>query len=199
MAKKTAPTRKPAKNLPRRRSTVRKTPAKRRTTTASSRRWTRRFAIWCLKWTTVAAIWGLVAVMGIGAWYAYDLPDVDQALDAKRQPSLTVLAVDGTMLASVGDLYGVPVQVSELPTHVPRAVIAIEDRRFYHHFGIDLIGLARAFYTNARAGRIVQGGSTITQQVAKNLFLNPERTAKRKIQKCCSPCGWNASSPRTKS
>jgi penicillin-binding protein 1A len=74
------------------------------------------------------------------------------------------------------------VRIDELPPYVPQAVIAIEDRRFYSHFGVDPIGIARALYTNYTAGRTVQGGSTITQQLAKNLFLKPERTLERKVQ-----------------
>ncbi len=85
-------------------------------------------------------------------------------------------------MLSVGDLYGMPVTLSDLPISLPRAVMATEDRRFYDHFGIDIIGLARALWVNLRAGRVVQGGSTITQQVAKNLFLTPERTIKRKVK-----------------
>ena len=72
--------------------------------------------------------------------------------------------------------------LERLPPSLPRAVLATEDRRFRAHFGIDIIALVRAALANMRAGRIVQGGSTITQQVAKNLFLTPERTLKRKVQ-----------------
>src|SRR3546814_14292710 len=67
-------------------------------------------------------------------------------------------------------------------SHLPRAVIAVEDRRFYEHGGIDYRGLLRAVYVNLREGRIAQGGSTLTQQLAKNLFLSSDRTLKRKIQ-----------------
>jgi penicillin-binding protein 1A len=93
-----------------------------------------------------------------------------------------VVAADGAALATFGGLYGEPVRVAGLPPYLPQAVLAVEDRRFYGHFGIDPLGLARAAIANVRAGHIVQGGSTITQQLAKNLFLTPERTLKRKIQ-----------------
>lgn len=99
-----------------------------------------------------------------------------------RQPSLILLATDGSVIDTVGGSYGEAVSVDELPPHLPLAVLAVEDRRFYEHFGLDLIGLARAVVANLRAGRVVQGGSTITQQLAKNLFLTPERTVKRKVQ-----------------
>ena len=138
---------------------------------------------WTLfKWAATAGVWSVIAVTGICAWYATDLPDIDDALNATRRPTVTLLAADGTLLATRGDLYGVPLRVGALPKALPQAVLATEDRRFYDHFGLDLIGIARAAYRNAKAGRIVQGGSTITQQAAKNLFLTPERSLKRKVQ-----------------
>ena len=134
------------------------------------------------KWALVLGIWMVIVAGGIIAWYGADLPDVETALNPTRRPAITVLAEDGTELATIGQYYGRPVRVDELPKAVPAAVIATEDRRFYDHFGIDLIGIARALVSNLRAGGVVQGGSTITQQAAKNLFLSPERTIKRKIQ-----------------
>ncbi len=135
-----------------------------------------------LYWGTVVGVWGGVVLAGVLAYYAYDLPDVDAAFSATRKPSVTVLASDGTELATVGDMYGLPVRLQDLPPALPQAIIATEDRRFYTHFGLDVIGLARAMWVNVRAGRVRQGGSTLTQQVAKNLFLTPERTIKRKVQ-----------------
>ncbi len=149
---------------------------------APARSWPRRAVLFLAKWSAVAAVWGVIAVGGLVAWYAYDLPDVSEALNATRQPMVTLVAADGSVLANVGEVYGSAVTLRELPPAVPQAVIATEDRRFYNHFGLDMIGLARATYVNLRAGRIVQGGSTITQQVAKNLFLTPERSLKRKVQ-----------------
>lgn len=146
------------------------------------RSWRRRLVLFTLKWTAVSAIWAVICVGVLMAWYAMDLPDVGDALAATRQPTVTLLAVDGSTLATVGDVYGVTVRLGDLPLAMPQAVIATEDRRFYNHFGLDVIGLARATYVNLKAGRIVQGGSTITQQVAKNLFLTPERSFKRKAQ-----------------
>ena len=134
------------------------------------------------KWVATLMVWGLIAGLFVVGWFYTDLPDVEDNLAPSRRPTVWVLAADGKELAAVGDLYGIPVRLSDLPPALPQAVLATEDRRFYDHFGIDLIGLARAMYTNVRAGRIVQGGSTITQQVAKNLFLSPERTLKRKVQ-----------------
>ncbi len=142
----------------------------------------RRWSSVLFKWLFVAGVWGVVLLGGLVAWYAADLPDIDQALAPTRKPAITVLAEDGSVLATLGDFYGRPLAVADLPKHLPQAVLAVEDRRFYHHFGLDPIGLARAFVTNVRAGSIVQGGSTITQQAAKNLFLTQERTIKRKVQ-----------------
>ncbi|MCG8512430.1 MAG: transglycosylase domain-containing protein, partial [Rhodospirillales bacterium] len=150
--------------------------------TGPKRGFLRRAFGFLFKWTAVAAVWAVIAVGGLVAWYVTDLPDVADALAATRQPTVTLLAVDGSTIATVGDVYGLPVRLRELPPAVPQAVLATEDRRFYDHFGIDIIGLGRAFYVNLKAGRIVQGGSTITQQVAKNLFLTPERSIKRKVQ-----------------
>ena len=135
-----------------------------------------------LKWGTVAAVWAVIVFGVVAAWYATDLPDVDKAFNATRRPVVTVLAADGSTLARRGDVYGHLMRLDELPKALPAAVLATEDRRFYSHFGLDIIGLGRAMAANLAAGRIVQGGSTITQQAAKNLFLTPERTLKRKVQ-----------------
>jgi penicillin-binding protein 1A len=135
-----------------------------------------------LTWATVAAIWCAVAVSGLLAWYAYDLPELGEIEKLTRRPNVTLLAADGTRLASFGDRFGATYSLQELPPHLPHAVIAVEDRRFYEHGGIDYRGLLRAVYVNLREGRISQGGSTLTQQLAKNLFLTSDRTLKRKIQ-----------------
>lgn len=133
-------------------------------------------------WGLVAAIWCGVVLTGVLAWYAYDLPDISEIEKMTRRPNVTLLAADGTRLASFGDRFGATRSLQELPPHLPHAVIAVEDRRFYDHGGIDFRGLLRALYVNIREGRISQGGSTLTQQLAKNLFLTPDRTLKRKIQ-----------------
>ena len=135
-----------------------------------------------IKWSLVGAIWGIAAGAVLLVVYASDLPDVRQVGGLKKRPGITLLAIDGSLLARSGDLYGNTVAVSSLPPDLVHAVIAIEDRRFYHHFGIDPLGLARAAWINVRTGNVVQGGSTLTQQLAKNLFLTPDRTFKRKIQ-----------------
>ena len=141
-------------------------------------RWIRRLVVWGL----IAVIWGGVALAGVVAYFAYDLPKVESIADIQRRPSVQLVSSEGEALASFGDLYGEAVWIGDLPPHLPRAVIAVEDRRFYAHPGVDPIGLTRALVANLRAGRVVQGGSTLTQQLAKNLFLTPERTIERKVQ-----------------
>jgi penicillin-binding protein 1A len=146
----------------------------------------RNISVWMignfLKWTIVLGVWGVVVFLLAAAWYASDLPDVGKAFNASRKPTVTILSVDGEVLARTGDVYGQLVRLEQLPPSLSAAVLATEDRRFYSHFGIDIIGLTRAMIANIKAKRIVQGGSTITQQVAKNLFLTPDRTLKRKFQ-----------------
>ncbi|CAO3352286.1 transglycosylase domain-containing protein [Azospirillum melinis] len=140
--------------------------------------WVRRL----VQWGLVAAIWCGIALGAVLAWFALDLPDISKVAQFERRASITVLAADGSEFARFGDLHGTTLSVRDLPPHLVGAVLAIEDRRFYSHFGIDPLGLARAVYVNWRSGRAVQGGSTITQQLAKNLFLTPEKSLKRKIQ-----------------
>ena len=140
--------------------------------------WPRRL----LSWGAAAIVWGGIALAAAVVWYAYDLPNLDDMDGVSRAPNVTIVSDDGTKLASFGGIYGELVGIASLPPYLPQAVIAVEDRRFYDHFGVDLRGLARASWRNLRAGHIVEGGSTITQQLAKNLFLSPERTIRRKVQ-----------------
>ncbi|WP_375462293.1 transglycosylase domain-containing protein, partial [uncultured Enterovirga sp.] len=128
------------------------------------------------------SLWGLIALVAIVAYHATQLPPIDQLAVPKRPPNIAILAADGTLLANRGETGGRTVAIGELPTHLPRAFVAIEDRRFYSHFGIDPVGIARAVVKNVAGRGGMQGGSTLTQQLAKNLFLTQERTASRKIQ-----------------
>ena len=127
-------------------------------------------------------IWGLIIGGSVIAWYAYDMPDIRQVAQPERRPAITLLADDGTVFKRYGDLYGQRVTLKDVPVNLVNAILAIEDRRFYSHFGLDVIGVARAVVSNVIAGHLVQGGSTITQQLAKNLFLTPQRTTRRKVQ-----------------
>lgn len=146
----------------------------------------RRFSL--LKWGVILLIWGFVLLGLGGLWFAYDLPDIAEMQLMPRRPSITVVDQQGTILATYGDLYGQAVHAKDLPAHVTQALLAIEDRRFYSHFGVDIWGLFRAAWVNYRAGTVVQGGSTITQQLAKNflqskkLYSPHDRSLRRKIQ-----------------
>ncbi len=134
-------------------------------------------------WGAVAGIWLTVGLIGLVAWYAYELPSVDapgRALPT-RGPTVKLLYADGRELTSVGGAWGEEVAFDGLPKSLVDAVVATEDRRFFDHVGMDVIGLVRAAVANLMAGRVVQGGSTITQQLAKNVFLTPERTLRRKL------------------
>ena len=131
----------------------------------------------------VVSVWLAITLLVALAWFAYDLPDPDGLKTAvTRRPTITVLAADGSEIGRRGEFYGDVLSLKEISLPLVTAVLAIEDRRFYKHWGIDPRGLIRATYVNLRAGAIRQGGSTITQQVAKNLFLTRARTFRRKIQ-----------------
>jgi penicillin-binding protein 1A len=119
---------------------------------------------------------------GIVGYFALTLPDTSRLVQSQRRPSVTILAADGTLLATYGDMFGRALSLGEMSRYLPQAVVATEDRRFYRHFGIDPIGLLRAALTDLAAGHVVEGGSTITQQLAKNLFLTAERSFARKIR-----------------
>lgn len=128
-------------------------------------------------------IWLTLASAAVLAYFALGLPDVDDVVaTTRRQPIITVRDSSGNDLVRTGALYGDAVSYDDLPRALPAAVLAVEDRRFFTHWGLDARGFARAMLANLRAGSVVQGGSTITQQVAKNLFLTPERTIARKIR-----------------
>ncbi len=129
-----------------------------------------------------AGIWATLGCAGVLAWFAQDLPRPEAALDASRRPGLTLEDRTGHSFATFGDVVGDSLRLTDLPAALPAAAVAIEDRRFWHHPGIDLLGVARAVWINLRSGRLRQGGSTLTQQVAKNLFLTNARTFRRKVQ-----------------
>jgi penicillin-binding protein 1A len=135
-----------------------------------------------ISWTLVVAIWGMIGVAGLLAYHATQLPPIDQLAVPKRPPNVAILASDGSLLANRGETGGRTVSIKELPSYLPKAFVAIEDRRFYGHFGVDPLGIARAAVRNLTSRGVSQGGSTLTQQLAKNLFLTQERTASRKIQ-----------------
>ena len=126
-----------------------------------------------------------LAVLGVllllFAWFAWRLP-LDRALEPLPDPMLVLVDRNGEAFARRGAVKEAPVDVTTLPAHVTGAIVAIEDRRFYRHLGVDPRGVARALMRNWRAGGVRQGGSTITQQLAKTAFLEPDRTIRRKVR-----------------
>lgn len=135
-----------------------------------------------LKWGFVTGLWCAMAITLLLFWYASELPNITKSMVFERRPTVIIKADNGDIVDRYGDIKGEIVDVKNLPPHVINAILAIEDRRFYNHFGMDIKGIARAFAVNIVKGGFVQGGSTLTQQLAKNLFLSRERTLKRKIQ-----------------
>lgn len=124
-------------------------------------------------------------VITFAGWLLYcvlTLPDIDQTVARTRQPSTTITAENGNEVKTFGSVYSEVIRLNELPSYVPDAIISTEDRRFYAHFGFDIVAFTRAMLTNIFMGRYAQGGSTITQQVAKNLFLTSQKNIKRKTQ-----------------
>ncbi len=133
-------------------------------------------------WLVVLGVWAGIGVAGVIAYYAVQLPASDSWAVPDRPANIRIVAANGQLISNRGKMGGEAVAFYELPQYVPAAIIAIEDRRFFSHFGIDIVGITRALIGNIQAGRITGGGSTITQQVAKNLFLSPDQTIGRKVQ-----------------
>ncbi len=133
-------------------------------------------------WSLVLGLWLAIGAVGTVAYVGAHLPPIQSLEIPKRPPSIQIVDVRGRALASRGDTAGAVLSLKELPSYVPKAFIAIEDRRFYEHYGVDPLGIGRAFIANVLHRGVAQGGSTITQQLAKNLFLTQERTVTRKLQ-----------------
>ena len=110
------------------------------------------------------------------------LPDRSSLWSLNRPPGVAFLDRDGALIGRRGFRHGAPVTLDALPPYVPRAFLAAEDRRFYYHPGVDPIGMARAAFTNLKARRVTQGASTLTQQLARDIFLSPDQTFRRKVQ-----------------
>jgi penicillin-binding protein 1A len=143
----------------------------------------RRWGRFLIKWMLILGAWGTLAIGCMFAYFAYDLPDTDKLGELKKKPSVVMRAAEGNyILASYGDLYADYLAYQDLPQNLVNALLATEDRRFFNHFGVDILGLARAAWRNYTHGKVVEGGSTITQQLAKNVFLSPDRTLRRKVQ-----------------
>jgi len=133
-------------------------------------------------WTFVIGLWVVIGGIGTVAWVGAHLPAIQSLEIPKRPPSIQINDLRGRALARRGDMAGEIITLKEMPGFVPKAFVAIEDRRFYDHYGIDPTGIGRALVANILHRGVAQGGSTLTQQLAKNLFLTQERTITRKLQ-----------------
>jgi membrane peptidoglycan carboxypeptidase len=133
-----------------------------------------RWGAWCLLIATLA-VWAFS--YGLGIWtinWDNPAPFLEGDVD-------TIDYVDGKLVANFKQHRIEYISVDKMPDHLVKAFVAVEDRRFYQHWGVDFRGVARALRANLHSGEIAEGGSTITQQLARNLFLNLEQTMERKI------------------
>jgi penicillin-binding protein 1A len=137
-----------------------------------------RFARFCL----LISVWSAIALIILLIYYTLDLPSTDKLTEQTESHSIRILGANGQVIDTIGSTYGQELEFNDFPQELLAAVIATEDRRFFEHFAIDPMGLARAMFVNLKSGRVVQGGSTLTQQLAKVVFLSPDRTLKRKVQ-----------------
>lgn len=143
------------------------------------------------RWRVIVIVLAVLLIMGIGGYlkaksYLFDglpsLPTKTTMWELNLQPNSTLLDANGRVLGHRGPHVGRPMKLTEMPKHLPAAFLAIEDERFYDHTGIDRKAILRALFENTKSGKTVQGGSTLTQQLVKNMLLTPERSYKRKFQ-----------------
>jgi penicillin-binding protein 1A len=151
---------------------------KKRTSSYSLLSKIRRFFYWMF----VLSIWGFIGIIALVAYYGAKMPSATTWAIPARAPNVKIVANDGFLISNRGINGGEALGLHEMSPYIPQAVVAIEDRRFYSHFGFDPIGFVRAMVRNIISLKMVQGGSTLTQQLAKNLFLKPDRTLERKVQ-----------------
>ncbi len=126
-----------------------------------------------------------ILVFFIFLWTAYcfiTLPNLDGLGNKTRKPSISVIDADGNLVGSLGDVYGGLINAKNIPENLIKAVVILEDKRFFEHHGVDFIGLSRAILQNLKDMRYSQGASTITQQLSKLIFLNAEKTLSRKLR-----------------
>jgi penicillin-binding protein 1A len=140
------------------------------------------FLMGLLWWGFVACLWGGLAVIGVIVYYGAQLPASNTWAVPERPPNIRILAADGSLISNRGQTGGEAITLRELPQYVPAAFIASEDKRFMSHFGVDPIGLLAVAVESVQARGVTRGASTLTQQVAKNLFLTPDQTLGRKVQ-----------------
>ncbi len=139
--------------------------------------WHRVF-VWCFN----LALLGGVAIAGYVGYIYLRMPSLDAILHETRTAAVVFLDQNGNEIRSANRIMGTPVSVETLPPHVWQAIVAIEDKRFFQHGPIDIRGISRALVSNIVRGRVASGGSTITQQTAKNIFLSREKKISRKVQ-----------------
>ena len=151
-------------------------------------------------WVLMLGVWGAVGASLVVAYYAAQLPPIDQLAIPKRPPNIAILAEDGTLLANRGDMGGAAVHLAELPSYLPKAFVAIEDRRFYDHWGIDPIGILRALVRDAtssrRHGRRLDADPAARQEPVPRLR---NARCRAKSRKPSSPSGWSTNIPRIRS
>ena len=133
-------------------------------------------------WSVVLGVWVLIFMAAFVLVFSRGLPDTSKLYDIHRQPSISYLDRNGALLSVRGSQYAPPVDIDSLPAYVPAAFVSVEDRRFYQHWGFDPVGIGRAVVADIHRGHAAEGASTITQQLARNLFLTPDQNIKRKVQ-----------------
>lgn len=133
-------------------------------------------------WLFNICLIGGIAVSGYIAYIYMCMPSLDSILHETRPAAITILDKNGNEIRSSGRIMGAPVSIDTLPPHVWQAIVAIEDKRFFEHGPIDFRGITRAVFSNLKSGRVAAGGSTITQQTAKNIFLSRDKKISRKVQ-----------------
>ena len=133
-------------------------------------------------WGVVLCVWAAIFLAAFLLVFSRGLPDTSKLYEIHRQPSISFLDRNGALLSVRGSQYAPPVDIDTLPPYVPAAFISVEDRRFYQHWGFDPVGIARAVVVDVRRRHTAEGASTITQQLARALFLTPDQTIKRKVQ-----------------
>lgn len=142
-------------------------------------------SIWFFRIFKFGIVAALLGVMVLGIFVAIARGEIDSFEDLKASPNgqmIRVRAADGTVIQSLGPSFGRWLTINQLPSQMKDAMVAVEDRRYYMHPGVDPIGITRSFYVRAIEGRWTQGGSTITQQLARNIYLNSNKEFGRKIR-----------------
>jgi penicillin-binding protein 1A len=162
---------------------------------SSARKSQGRFRIWTVRILKYGIIALLLGMMVLGIFVAVARGQIDSFEELKSSPNgqmIRVRAADGTVIQTLGPSFGRWMTIKQMPSDMKDAMVAVEDRRFYMHPGVDPIGIARSFAVRVTKGRFTQGGSTITQQLTRNIYLNNNREFGRKIREI-----FQGSDPRT--